>query len=231
MFNNHRPLPGRMDRACTGGLPPLPAINTEDDRAPVTFGWWLYANGRILGQYHTETLYRLDRVGARLGDHSGVATLQPSEYYGQATERLREVPGLRIIATDLSDIAIVNARKNAKAAGVEDIIEFKVCDFARTEVPEDAAGVVYMNPEYGLRLGEIEALQETYGRIGDFMKQQCKGYHGYVFTGNLELAKKIGLKAKRRIEFYNSTIDCRLLEYELYSGTRSVPKEVPPATT
>ena len=43
---------------------------------------------------------------------------------------------------------------------------------------------------------------------------------GPFFTGNLELAKKIGLKANRRIEFYTSTIDCRLLEYELYAGTR-----------
>ena len=51
-------------------------------------------------------------------------------------------------------------------------------------------------------------------------------YFGYVFTGNLELAKKIGLKAKRRIEFYTATIDCRLLEYELYSGSREVSKEV-----
>jgi putative N6-adenine-specific DNA methylase len=52
------------------------------------------------------------------------------------------------------------------------------------------------------------------------MKQKCGGYLGYVFTGNLDLAKKIGLKAKRRIEFYTSTIDCRLLEYELYKGSR-----------
>ncbi|MDR6567901.1 class I SAM-dependent RNA methyltransferase [Chitinophaga ginsengisegetis] len=143
---------------------------------------------------------------------------------GLLEKQIVEVPELRIIATDLSEMAIVNARKNAKAAGVEDMIEFRVCDFASTEVPEGAAGVVYMNPEYGLRLGEIEALEETYGRIGDFMKQQCGGYFGYVFTGNLELAKKIGLKAKRRIEFYNSTIDCRLLEYELYAGTRDARK-------
>ena len=52
------------------------------------------------------------------------------------------------------------------------------------------------------------------------MKKKCKGYTGYVFTGNFNLAKKIGLKAKRRIEFYTSKIDCRLLEYELYSGSK-----------
>lgn len=137
-------------------------------------------------------------------------------------KQIKEVPGLRIIATDYSQMSVTNARKNAVAAGVADIIEFGVCDFAETEVPAGGKGVMFINPEYGERLGEEVELQATYARIGDFMKQKCKGYYGYVFTGNLELAKKIGLKAKRRIEFYTSRIDCRLLEYELYEGTRRI---------
>ena len=140
-------------------------------------------------------------------------------------EQITDVAGLRIIATDYDSMAIENARKNAIAAGVAKMIEFKKCDFADTEVPQGEAGVMMVNPEYGERLGEETELEATYSRIGDFMKQQCKGYHGYIFTGNMELAKKIGLKAKRRIEFYNSKIDCRLLEYELYEGTRKVIKE------
>lgn len=135
-------------------------------------------------------------------------------------EQIKEVPGLRIIATDYSARAVENAEKNAVAAGVANLIEFAVCDFAATEVPAGVPGVLYVNPEYGERLGEVAELEKTYARIGDFMKQHCGGYHGYVFTGNLELAKKIGLKARRRIEFYTSKIDCRLLEYELYSGSR-----------
>ena len=140
-------------------------------------------------------------------------------------EQITDVAGLKIIATDYDGMAIENARKNAIAAGVAKMIEFKKCDFADTEVPQGEAGVMMVNPEYGERLGEETELEATYSRIGDFMKQQCKGYHGYIFTGNMELAKKIGLKAKRRIEFYNSKIDCRLLEYELYEGTRKVAKE------
>lgn len=140
-------------------------------------------------------------------------------------EQIRDVPGLRIIATDYSARAIENAKKNAIAAGVLNLIEFDVCDFAATQIPPNVPGIFYVNPEYGERLGEIKELELTYARIGDFMKQHCGGYYGYVFTGNMELAKKIGLKAKRRIEFYTSTIDCRLLEYELYSGSRSIPKE------
>ena len=81
-------------------------------------------------------------------------------------------------------------------------------------------GVIYFNPEYGDRLGDEIELEETYARMGDFLKQQCKGYMGYIFTGNLELAKKIGLKPKKRIEFYTGKIDCRLFEYELYAGSR-----------
>ena len=138
---------------------------------------------------------------------------------GLLEEQIKELPGLRIIATDYNEKAVENAKKNAIAAGVSKLIEFKVCDFAQTEIPE-TPGVVYFNPEYGERLGDINELEQTYRRIGDFLKQKCGGYYGYVFTGNLELAKKIGLKAKRRIEFYTSTIDCRLLEYELYTGTR-----------
>ncbi len=135
-------------------------------------------------------------------------------------EQIIDAPALRIIATDYSERAIENAKKNAIAAGVAKLIDFAVCDFAATEIPAAVPGIFYVNPEYGERLGDIKELEETYGRIGDFMKQKCGGYFGYVFTGNLELAKKIGLKAKRRIEFYTSTIDCRLLEYELYSGSR-----------
>lgn len=140
-------------------------------------------------------------------------------------EQITDVPDLRIIATDYSEKAVENATKNAVAAGVAKLIEFNVCDFADTEVPQNVPGIFYVNPEYGERLGDITELEKTYSRIGDFMKQKCGGYFGYVFTGNLDLAKKIGLKAKRRIEFYTSTIDCRLLEYELYAGSRAAPRE------
>lgn len=141
-------------------------------------------------------------------------------------EQIMDVPDLKIIASDYNPKAIDNAKKNAIAAGVSKLIDFAVCDFAETNVPANANGIMMINPEYGERLGDIKELEATYSRIGDFMKQKCGGYFGYIFTGNMELAKKIGLKANRRIEFYNSTIDCRLLEYELYSGSKRNPKEV-----
>ncbi len=138
-------------------------------------------------------------------------------------DQIKEVPGLRILASDISEDAINISKINAGIAGVEQLIEFQQCDFELTAIPA-TPGVIYFNPEYGERLGEVSALEETYARLGDFMKKKCQGYLGYIFTGNLDLAKKIGLKASRRIEFYTSIIDCRLLEYELYGGSRRAPK-------
>jgi 23S rRNA G2445 N2-methylase RlmL len=140
-------------------------------------------------------------------------------HYTEVEAKVKKVPGLKIIATDISQDAIEVSRVNAGIAGVEGLIKFAICDFAQTEVPEES-GVVYFNPEYGERLGEVQDLELTYARVGDFLKNRCKGYMGYIFTGNLDLAKKIGLKASKRIEFYNAKIDCRLLEYELYAGTK-----------
>ena len=71
-------------------------------------------------------------------------------------------------------------------------------------------------------LAKLEAL---YQGIGDFFKRIGGGYRGYIFTGNLEMVKKVGLRTKQRIIFYNGEIECRLLEYELYAGSMKKQKD------
>ena len=63
-----------------------------------------------------------------------------------------------------------------------------------------------------------------YKTIGDALKANFQGYDAFVFTGNLEAAKSIGLKAAKRTPLFNGPIDCRLLKYELYRGSRREPK-------
>jgi 23S rRNA G2445 N2-methylase RlmL len=142
---------------------------------------------------------------------------------GAEKKAAKELHG-RIIATDVNPAALDAAMQNARAAGVAHLIEFSVCDFADTAVPGES-GVVLLNPEYGERMGDARALEETYRSIGDFFKKKCGGYTGYIFTGNLGLAKKVGLRTKRRLTFFNGSIECRLLEYELYEGSRKWVKE------
>jgi putative N6-adenine-specific DNA methylase len=120
-----------------------------------------------------------------------------------------------IIATDNRQIAVDSALTNAQCANVDKYIEFAVCDFSETRIPE-GNGVVVFNPEYGMRLGEEASLKETYRKIGDFMKRKCKNYTGYIYTGNSSLAANVGLKARRKMPFQSGKIECRLYEYDLF---------------
>src|SRR6185369_12587785 len=117
--------------------------------------------------------------------------------------------------SDISHSAVNMAWENARRAGVADHIA--LAREAISELaPPPGPGVMIFNPPYGMRLGEQEALKPLYKEIGDVMKKRCTGYTAYLFTGNLELAKSVGLKASRRIVLFNGPIECRLLKYELY---------------
>jgi len=142
-----------------------------------------------------------------------------NELRAQAKREAKRTINCRIIAGDISKEAVEAAKKNAATAGVDHLIEFSVSDYSETIIPE-GGGVVMLNPEYGERMGKLKELEGVYKGVGDFFKQKCGGYTGYIFTGNFELAKKVGLKAKRRVQFFNGGIECRLLEYELYEGSR-----------
>jgi putative N6-adenine-specific DNA methylase len=120
-----------------------------------------------------------------------------------------------ITGYDLDSRALAFASRNAAKAGFEGQIHFFHAALDAFQ-PEGDAGVVIINPPYGKRLGDEEQLRELYCQIGDIMKKRCRGWTGYVLTGNLELAKYIGLKASRRIVLFNGAIECRLLKYELY---------------
>src|SRR5688572_18482526 len=86
--------------------------------------------------------------------------------YRKLEDQIMDVSGLKIIATDISEDAINISKVNAAMAGVEKLISFEVCDFEKTSMPE-LPGIIYFNPEYGERLGEVTALETTYARIGD----------------------------------------------------------------
>jgi putative N6-adenine-specific DNA methylase len=81
---------------------------------------------------------------------------------------------------------------------------------------------------------ESKKLETIYEGIGNFFKKTGNGYSGYIFTGNMEMIKKVGLRTQKRMTFFNGEIECRLLEYKLYAGslkhktgTVRAPEEIP----
>ncbi|MGR3317317.1 MAG: THUMP domain-containing class I SAM-dependent RNA methyltransferase, partial [Candidatus Anammoxibacter sp.] len=110
------------------------------------------------------------------------------------------------------------ACKNIRNANMEDYIQVHHRAFEE-QTPPDAPGVMVMNPPYGERQ-EVDMLREKYKMIGDVLKSKYAGYSAYVFTGNLQEAKHIGLRPSFRKELFNGAIDCRLLKFEMYAGSK-----------
>ena len=125
-----------------------------------------------------------------------------------------ELPG-RILGYDISQEAIEIASHNAEIAGLDKHIRFARGDALNLNPPGNR-GVIVCNLPYGERLGQLEELKSLYKHFGDVLKQRCVGYTAYLFTGNLKLAKSIGLRTAKRFTLYNGPIECRLLKYELF---------------
>ncbi len=139
--------------------------------------------------------------------------------WSQLTEAARDEGAVALpvplLGCDRAEGALRAARQNASRAGIAQMIELKqaeLSDFA----PPPGPGVLLFNPPYGRRLGEEEDLKPLYKQIGDVMKKRCTGYTAYLFTGSMELAKCVGLRASRRFVLFNGPIECRLLKYEMY---------------
>ncbi|MFC2123400.1 class I SAM-dependent RNA methyltransferase [Bacteroidota bacterium] len=175
----------------------------------------LIGSGIFPGQYRSNYSFM------HLRNFDDVAWHKIKSYY---ESKIPDNLTFKIIATDISRRAIEASRLNAEEAGIEHLITFKPCSFTETEIP-DGKGIVIMNPEYGERMGEVENLTDTYREVGDFFKNRCSGYTGYIFTGNQKLAKNVGLRTSRKIPFMNGNIECRLLEYELYAGSKKIKKD------
>ena len=133
----------------------------------------------------------------------------------EARAGVREkIPG-RLLGYDISRPAIRVASENAKLAGLERHLRFMRGDALKLS-PRGHRGVIVCNLPYGERTGEVEELKSLYKGFGDVLKQRCAGYTAYLFTGNLQLAKRIGLRTAKRFTLYNGPIECRLLKYELF---------------
>lgn len=134
----------------------------------------------------------------------------------QIDEKRVSLPPQRLFGIDRSQYAIRASKINLKAAGFSQQIEVQQSDF-REYTPAILPDFVLTNPPYGRRLEEEDQLKPLYRALGDFMKHKtAKPSHGYVFTSNLNLAKEVGLAARRRYVLSNGGLDSRLVEYDLY---------------
>lgn len=145
-----------------------------------------------------------------------------SEIYEDALLEEKESLNFKIIGADKSGIVLDKARQNIDNAGLSDAIELQKGLFENF-IPPTSEGMLITNPPYGMRI-EDEDLLNLYKTIGDTLKKNFAGWKAWIFTGNLEMAKFIGLRPTRKLHLFNGPIECRFLRYEIYSGTKRIHK-------
>ncbi len=125
----------------------------------------------------------------------------------------KPVPGL--VSGSDADIGAVKAtRANLNAIPGGDSVRVERSDFRKISGLGNTT--ILCNPPYGVRLKDESGLDSLYKDFGDFLKQRCKGSQAFVYFGNREMIKKIGLRTTWKKELKNANLDGRLAKYELF---------------
>lgn len=146
------------------------------------------------------------------------ATLWDTIYQG-AIRKITDAENLHLLGADIYGPTLAKARTNIRNAQVEPWITLKHFDFKDLNPPEEK-GILLINPPYGERMGEAEAIQALYKSMGDTLKNKWQGWEAWILTANPVAAKAIRLNPDRKIQVFNGALDCRWLHYSLYAGTK-----------
>lgn len=120
-----------------------------------------------------------------------------------------------IIGYDADRDAVAAALGNLERVGLRGYIHIERRSLDQVQTPKAPPGLVVANPPYGERLGERETLQPLYRELAELFKRSFVGWRAAVFTGNPELAKGMGLRARRYNVLFNGPIECRLLHFDI----------------
>lgn len=118
---------------------------------------------------------------------------------------------LNIKGYDVDPDVIEMARENAKRAGVEDAITFKVRDLKRLN-SDDTYGYLITNPPYGERLGTYSEAKKINELIGEKFKQ-FKTWSKYILTSFDGFEEIYGEEATKNRKLYNGKIKCYFYQY------------------
>ena len=132
----------------------------------------------------------------------------------QANGQIKELPTGLIAGSDIDKKAFDAARTNCPLLPDGDMIKISRRDFRNIEGLENR--IILCNPPYGIRLKTEEDLKGLYRDFGDFLKQRCKGSEVYIFFGNREMIKHIGLRPTWKKILGSAGLDGRLIKYAMY---------------
>lgn len=132
----------------------------------------------------------------------------------QSDARIRPLAPNLIYGSDLDNQAVKAARINCNQLPGGNGVTIDCKNFEAIDAIENS--IIVCNPPYGIRMGDPNQLAPFYKKLGDFLKQRCKGSTAYLYFGNREMIKKIGLKPSWKKPMRNAGLDGRVVKYEMY---------------
>jgi putative N6-adenine-specific DNA methylase len=129
---------------------------------------------------------------------------------------------VKIFGSDISEETLKFAKANVARAGLSDVITLDKSDFKNLKSVDDN-GYVILNPPYGQRI-QPEEIDLLYGMIGTTLKHNFPGNIAWLITSNKESLRHVGLKPKEKHTLFNGALECILLKYEMYAGTKKLQK-------
>lgn len=134
-----------------------------------------------------------------------------------ADRQIRDLPVGLISGSDMSGTAVEAALANIRVLPFGNRIAIREKRFQ--QVAGLPGNLIVCNPPYGIRLESKKDTARLYGLFGDFLKQRCIGATAYVYFGDRELIKNIGLKPAWKKPLKNGGLDGRLVKYVLRDGS------------
>ncbi len=131
-----------------------------------------------------------------------------------ADRRIRKLADGFIHASDRDHQAVTATRTNCRQLPHMSGMNVQRLDFRQIEHLRQH--LIVCNPPYGIRMQSKAPLADFYRQLGDFLKQRCQGSQAYIYFGNREMIKRIGLKPSWKKPLRNGGLDGRLVKYSLY---------------
>ena len=190
-----------VDPMCGSGTLLIEAAMAATDRAPgLHRGHWGFSGWA----QHDDAIWGEVKADAQNRARQGLAAYE-SRFYG----------------SDSDTRVIENARKNARRAGIGELITFEAKDVAQLSnpLPQGPYGTVISNPPYGERLESEPALIALHSLLGRLLKAQFGGWNLSLFSASVDLLNCLQLRADRQFKAKNGPLDCVQKNYHLAENT------------
>ena len=135
---------------------------------------------------------------------------------GECDGAIRPLPEGLIRGSDASREAVRAARTNISRLPGGRAVQIECRRFE--DIDRINGATIVTNPPYGVRIGRKDAMPDFVKGLGDFLKRRCAGSSAFVYFGDRELVKSIGLRTAFKKPLASGGLDGRVVKLEMFEG-------------